>query len=293
VKTWIRWSVCALALAFGVGAVRAEDVPAWQAYWLGRFNQERVGAGAPPLRLVPVLGQVAQQQAEEMAREGAWRWQPPLSPEEIGVRLRWVGYSAHLWSEAFAVSTLGLDRQARRTVRDGRFRDVGIGAVQAEGATLYVFLFGWHQGDYFAEATAGLGDRARVAAELLRRVNELRWRKGLAPVVSNPVLDQSSQEHAEDMLARSYAGHWTRNGWGPTERAGALGYRGGVGENIVEQRFSVEEAFQAWKDSPEHLENMLNPRCREMGLGLAIGRGFDAAPGAYRVIWVQSFGCGG
>jgi hypothetical protein len=29
-----------------------------------------------------------------------------------------------------------------------------------------------------------------------------------------------------------------------------------------------------------------------MGLGLALGAGFDAAPGGYRVIWVQSLGAG-
>ena len=292
-KTSIRGSICALALAWSVGSAHAQDGPVWQAYWLNRFNQERAESGAPPLRAVPVLAQVAQEQAAEMARDGRRRWQPPLSAAEIRERLRWVGYSAHLWHEGFALSTTReIDPGVRKAVLDASFRDLGVGAIQENGVTLYVFLFGWHRGDYFAAATSGLTDRARVAAELLRLVNDLRWRQGLRPLLSNPVLDQASQEHAEDMLARSYAGHWTRPGWGPTERARALGYRGGVGENIVEERFSVEDAFKAWKQSPEHLRNMLDPGCREMGLGLARGAGFDAAPGGYRVIWVQSLGCG-
>jgi len=70
------------------------------------------------------------------------------------------------------------------------------------------------------------------------------------------------------------------------------GYRSGIGENLVEQRFSAEEALEAWLGSPAHRRNLLDPGCREMGLGLAVGAGYDAAPGGYRVIWVQSFGRG-
>ena len=92
------------------------------------------------------------------------------------------------------------------------------------------------------------------------------------------------------MLARSYFGHRTPEGLGPSERAREDGYRSGIGENLVEQRFSVEAALEAWLGSPDHRRNILDPDCRGMGLGLAVGAGYDAAPGGYRVIWVQSFG---
>jgi uncharacterized protein YkwD len=94
------------------------------------------------------------------------------------------------------------------------------------------------------------------------------------------------------MLRRSYSGHRTPEGLGPTDRARAGGYRPGIGENIVEQRFSAEEALAAWLASAPHRRNLLDPDCREVGLGLAVGAGYDAAPGGYRVIWVQSFGRG-
>jgi uncharacterized protein YkwD len=94
------------------------------------------------------------------------------------------------------------------------------------------------------------------------------------------------------MLTRSYFGHRTPEGLGPSERARADGYRSGIGENLVEERFSAEEALKAWLGSPAHRRNILDPGCREMGLGLAVGEGYDAAPGGYRVIWVQSFGRG-
>jgi uncharacterized protein YkwD len=112
------------------------------------------------------------------------------------------------------------------------------------------------------------------------------------PLHPNPLLDKIDQEHAEDMLARSYFGHQTPEGLGPSDRARADGYRAGIGENIVEQRFSTQEALDAWLNSPGHRRNILDPDSREMGLGLAVGAGYDAAPGGYRVIWVQSFGRG-
>ncbi len=299
VTTWIRWFVCALALALGLCAARAQTLTVAQDDWLARFNRERVRAGAPPLRLSPVLTQVAQQQAEEMARNGR-RLRSP-STEKVSEWLRQAGYSAHDWREDFAlsnpapeiVSVSSRERASSRTALDRRFRDLGVGTtITGDGSTFHVFLFGWHQGDYFAGVTARLHDRARIAAEMLSRVNDVRRRAGLQPLAPNPLLDRISQEHADDMLVRSYSGHRTPEGLGPSERARAGGYRAGIGENLVEQRFSVEEAFEAWLGSPGHRKNILEPGCREMGLGLAVGAGYDAAPGGYRVIWVQSFGRG-
>ncbi len=297
----LRWSVCtfcslALVLALGLSAGWAQSVPAADD-WLARFNRERAGAGAPPLRLSPVLTQVAQRQAEEMARN---RLRPPAA-EAVSERLRRVGYSAHDWREEFAFSELSPEGAVLVTRRRGAssrvaleqpFRDLGVGTAMADGVTLHVFLFGWHQGDFFAAATARLHDRARIAAEMLARVNDIRWREGLPPLARNPLLDRVSQEHAEDMLLRGYFEHQSPEGLGPSERAWAGGYRAGIGENIVEERFSVDEALKAWLGSDGHRRNLLDPDSREVGLGLAVGGGYDAAPGGYRVIWVQSFGRG-
>ena len=287
---WIRWSVCALVLAFALYGVRAHGGVSWQEEWLTRFSRERARAGVPPLRLSPALAQVAQRQAEEMARNGR-RLRSPSS-RMVSEQLRQVGYSAHDWREVFALSDEEPEAIAEDAVVDRRFLDLGVGAAAVDGYTFYVFLLGWHQGDYFAGVTAPLGDRARVAAEMLARVNEVRRRAGLPPLRSSHLLDQVSQEHAEDMLTHSYFGHQSPEGLGPTERARADGYLAGIGENLVEERYTVQEAFDAWMSSPGHRGNILDPDCRDFGLGLAVGAGYDAAPGAYRVIWVQSFGRG-
>jgi uncharacterized protein YkwD len=282
VKTWIRRCICALALAFGLCAAGAQTATPWQDEWLTRFNWERARSGVRPLLPSPVLNQVAQQQAEEMAREG--RRLRSDSAEAVSERLRRVGYSAHDWREDFMQaqappeSMLFTRSSSPQAALDGHFRDLGVGVAVAGGVTHYVFLFGWHQ--------------ARIAAEMLARVNAVRRDAGLPPFAPNPLLDRISQQHAEDMLLRSYSGHRTPEGLGPSDRARADGYGPGIGENIVEQRFSVEEALEAWLGSPGHRRNILDPGCREMGLGLAVGGGYDAAPGGYRVIWVQSVGRG-
>jgi uncharacterized protein YkwD len=294
VKTWIRGCVCAVVCATVQFVAGAQTAVPWQDEWLTRFTRERERIGARPLLPSPVLNQVAQQQAEEMARDG-WHTRSP-SAKAIEERLQRVGYSAHSWRESYVLA-MPAARPASREVRskallDGSFRDLGVGTAVANGSTIHVFLFGWHKGDFFARATAGLMDKARVQAEMLSGVNDARRRSGLPPLAPNPLLDRVSQEHAEDMLRRSYFGHRTPEGLGPSDRARADGYRSGIGENIVEQRFSTKEALEAWLDSPGHRKNILDPSCREMGLGLAVGEGYDAAPGGYRVIWVQSFGSG-
>jgi uncharacterized protein YkwD len=279
-----------LALAVGFCAVRAQAGTEVQEEWLAQFSRERARAGALPLRHSPVLTQVAQQQAEEMARNGL---RPPTA-QKVSERLRQVGYSAHDWREQFSLADEAPEalNAILRGKSDGRYRDLGVGTAVAGGLTFRVFLFGWHQGDYFAAATAGLTHREQVAAEMLSRVNEIRRRAGVPPLASNPHLDRISQEHADDMLVRAYFGHRTPEGLGPSDRARADGYRPGIGENLVEQRFSVQDALEAWLNSLGHRRNLLDPDCRELGLGLAIGEGYDAAPGGYRLIWVLSFGRG-
>ncbi len=287
--TWIRGSLCVLALALGLWGTSARAGTSWQDGWLERFNQERARFGLPPFRPSPVLSQVAQRQAEEMAGDG-WRLRSP-STAAVSAWIREVGYSAHDWREGYLIDP-STRETLPRDLLDGHFRDLGVGSTAVDGGTLYVFLLGWHEGDFFAAATAGLGDRTRVEAEMLARINGVRRQAGLPALALNPLLDRISQEHADDMLLRSYFGHRTPEGLGPSERARADGYLAGIGENLVEKRYSVQEALDAWLGSPPHRRNILDPDVREVGLGLALGGGYDAAPGGYRVVWVQSFGRG-
>lgn len=258
-----------------------------------RLNEEREHAGAPPLRLVPVLNQAAQQHAEETVRRGSGG-----STETMQARLGQVGYLAYTWNESFVVTRGDLREVVARCRSDRRsqgmspgFRDVGIGIAEYRGAPLYAFLFGWHQGDHFARETAALRDLERVRAEMLDRVNAVRRSAGLPPLRRSLDLDRAAQAHARDLLARGYYSHVSPEGSDPMSRARAAGYTADlIAENLHQRIAPVEAVLEDWLRSPAHRRNLLDPGAKELGLGLAIGPGYGLDASGYRVVWVQSFG---
>jgi len=134
--------------------------------------------------------------------------------------------------------------------------------------------------------TAALADRA------LALVNEARARGarcGTRPFSPAPPLALSgtlatvAYGHAADMAAHHYFEHADLAGRTPADRVRATGYREKlVGENIAYGPQTVDEAVQGWLHSPDHCENLMDPRFAEMGLAFAAGRG--AQHGLY---WVQ------
>jgi uncharacterized protein YkwD len=274
------------------------DLDALRHDLLLRLNLERERAGASPLRLVPALNQAAQQHAEETGRRRS-PGPEPGGTEAMERRLRQVGYVAHTWDESFVVSW-GDPRQVIAEWRsvdrgsDGmspRFRDVGIGISEYRGTLLYTFLFGWHQGDYFARETAALRDLERVRAEMLSRVNAARRSAGLAPLRRSLDLDLAAQAHARDLLERGYYKHVSPEGTTPVSRARAAGYPSDlVSENLHQRTASIETVLEDWLRSPGHRRNILDPGASELGVGLALGPGYGLDSSGYRVVWVQTFG---
>jgi uncharacterized protein YkwD len=265
------------------------------------LNRERSRAGLPPLRLVPALSQAAQVHADEVGLRASSRPEPG-GTDAMWRRLGDVGYTAHTWSESLIVSREGsedvVDRwRSERRDQGGRggmspaFQDVGIGIAHFRGAPLYVLLFGWHRGDYFAKQTAGLRDLERIRAEMLARVNAVRRSAGLRPLLESAELDRAAQDHARDLLIRGYYQHRSPEGTLPGDRALAAGYPNGyVGENLHEDRYTVEQALDDWLHSPGHRQNLLDPGCTDLGVGLVLGEGYGLDTSAYRVVWVQEFG---
>ncbi|MES1240117.1 MAG: CAP domain-containing protein [Acidobacteriota bacterium] len=268
---------------------------------LFRLNRERSRAGLLPLRLVPALSQAAQVHAAEVGRRASSRPEPGGS-DAMWRRLVEVGYTAHTWSESLIVSRDGPEDvvhrwRAERQDQGGRggmspaFQDVGIGIASYRGAPLYVLLFGWHRGDYFAKQTAGLRDLERIRTEMLDRVNAVRRAAGVRPLLESAELDRAAQDHARDLLLRGYYLHQSPEGTSPGDRALAAGYPTPlVGENLHEDRYTVEQTLDDWLRSPGHRRNLLDPDCTDLGLGLALGEGYGLDASAYRVVWVQDFG---
>ena len=85
------------------------------------------------------------------------------------------------------------------------------------------------------------------------------------------------------MAEHNYFEHQDLTGQSPADRVRASGYRESlVGENIAYGPNSIEEAVQGWLDSPDHCENIMDPRFAQMGIASASGR--SVRHGLY---WVQ------
>ncbi len=120
------------------------------------------------------------------------------------------------------------------------------------------------------------------ATRALQLVNEVRargtrcGRRSFAPappMVLSGRLAGVAFGHAADMAAHDYFEHEDLAGQSPADRVRAVGYREKlVGENIAYGPQSVEEVVQGWLDSPDHCENIMDPRFAEMGIASAAGR---------------------
>jgi uncharacterized protein YkwD len=136
-----------------------------------------------------------------------------------------------------------------------------------------------------ASVPASPGPRAAtpaLATRALQLVNEARARGGhcgsqsfgpAPPLSLSGTLEGVAAGHASDMAVHDYFEHRDLSGQSPADRVRAAGYREKlVGENIAYGPQSVEEVVKGWLASPDHCENIMDPRFAQMGIGLAPGR---------------------
>jgi uncharacterized protein YkwD len=121
-----------------------------------------------------------------------------------------------------------------------------------------------------------------LAARALELINQVRangTRCGqrsfgpASPVTLSATLATVAFGHAADMAEHDYFEHEDLMGHSPAQRVRAAGYQEKlVGENIAYGPKSVEEVVQGWLDSPDHCENIMDPRFAQMGIAFAPGQ---------------------
>jgi uncharacterized protein YkwD len=152
---------------------------------------------------------------------------------------------------------------------------------------VYVFLFALSWEDFVSGKRAEFSALQSVRAALLGRVNRERRAAGVPPMREEPLLDETAQRHAADMLARSYYDHDSPEGTTVLERSRAAGYRPSLAaENIARGQYTIEEVMDGWMSSPIHRENILSPLFADIGSGVAVGKNANS----YQILWVQCFG---
>lgn len=122
-------------------------------------------------------------------------------------------------------------------------------------------------------------------ARVLELTNLERQQAGLAPLAFHPSLQQAAQAYAEVLASSDCFAHTC----GPvpefTRRATQAGYHGwsALAENIAFGQPTPEAVVSAWMRSPGHRANILSPKVKEVGVGMASG-------GRRGLFWVQVFG---
>lgn len=108
------------------------------------------------------------------------------------------------------------------------------------------------------------------AEEVLERVNAARGSArqcgrrhmpAAAPLKWDPALFAAASGHSVDMARRNYFDHRSPEGVNVSERVSASHYKWrSVGENLAGGSRSAAEAVQAWVDSAEHCENLMDAK---------------------------------
>jgi len=145
-----------------------------------------------------------------------------------------------------------------------------------------------------ADAVVGRASDSTVRSRVVDLVNDARGRgrkcgserfAAAPPLAISRQLTDAAEDHARDMVRKKFFDHRGSNGSQPKDRVLRAGYEPRLsGENIALGPESAEEVVAGWLDSPGHCANIMDPRFREIGVGLAVGKKRG------QVYWVQTFG---
>ncbi|WP_420342356.1 CAP domain-containing protein [Paenirhodobacter sp.] len=107
-----------------------------------------------------------------------------------------------------------------------------------------------------------------IPGRVLANINELRTKRGTAPVAMNTALSTAAMRHSKDMADQNRPWHWGSDGSSPLDRAQQAGFYGKVvGENISETYENDTQTLSAWMGVPDTRDVMLNPAATQMGFG--------------------------
>ncbi|MGC9369339.1 MAG: CAP domain-containing protein [Paracoccaceae bacterium] len=137
-----------------------------------------------------------------------------------------------------------------------------------------------------ASARCPLPDDARARrSEIVSMINSYRRSHGLSPVRSEKRMMRAAQAHACDNAARGLYSHTGSDGTDLRGRLLRQGFRPRIAVENTGLGFRKDTArmMDYWINSPQHRANLLNPKVKYMGLGVA-------RPAGGRTAWVLNMG---
>lgn len=123
-------------------------------------------------------------------------------------------------------------------------------------------------------------------ARFVELINAHRAEQGLAPLAASATLSAAADVHSADMAATGYFDHTMADGTTVEQNLRNNGYDDGTyGENIAGGVETAGEAFDTWRNSATHNQNMLRGAFGAIG----VGRAYDESS-PYGWYWTTTFG---
>jgi uncharacterized protein YkwD len=183
-----------------------------------------------------------------------------------------------------------------RSIARGRFNRLAV-------AALTIFAVAWIPSSaQAASGCPGAGNLpAQLSASALRAttlcvLNQQRAAHGVRPLRRGARLVTAARRHSRAMVARRFFAHDSLSGAGFSQRIARTGWMRGrngwfVGENLAwgtGARSTPQATVAAWMASPAHRRNVLQPRFRVIGIGVAAG--VPVPGGAVGATYTTDFG---
>jgi len=243
-----------------------------------RVEETRSAQGLPPVARDPALERVALLRARDIAGEPA---DDRLSPElPLRRLLRDEESLAHRRVVELVDLQRAIEEPAESTWRawqhhppswevviEPRVEAVGIATRRADDGTLVLVAL-------FLQSPRLPTDLRTLERRTEAMINERRERAGLKLLRPREQIRRVAREHSADMAQRDFFAHVSPDGLSPGDRAdgAGLGYIA-VAENIgvsLEMEDPVAAVVDGWLNSPGHYANLMNPRFRHTGVGVAV-----------------------
>ncbi len=109
---------------------------------------------------------------------------------------------------------------------------------------------------------------AGTAADLLKRINDLRAKNGLTAYILNTALSAVAQTHSQYMADHHDVTYTGAGGTTAAQRITAAGYGNGQPAESIYGGASLDAAWNFWINDAGHLANLLNKTNTVIGIGL-------------------------
>jgi len=111
-----------------------------------------------------------------------------------------------------------------------------------------------------------------TAAKVIDLTNKERIKFGLPALSANSALSVSASLKAKDMFSYNYWAHTSPTGKTPWDFFKSADYQYTIaGENLAKDFYDTDSMVRAWMNSPTHKANIVNPKFKEIGIGVVNG----------------------